>query len=196
MRIIIRQFDSLVRWANGVFEFCDDPEGLLRLQVAHARHALDLSDGTHVCTGERVLLLHLWNEHVPPLRPGGSDLAWAAQLGRRLVQSMHAAGRWLAGQPHLADVRAVGGVTVLIALGDERGSWRWMRRLGFDVFPYEGRLGRFGEFWENLYTWGLMWTFNGASLRQRSLLGLRRAEFWMPAGRFVRDYGAEYDASE
>ena len=27
-----------------------------------------------------------------------------------------------------------------------------MQRLGFDVFPCRGRLGWFGEFWENLYT--------------------------------------------
>jgi len=194
MRIIIRQFDALVRWANGVFEFCDDPECLLRLQVAHARHALDLSDGTQVRTGDPVLMLHLWNEHVSSLQPDEPDLVWAAHLRRLLVQSLHAGACWLASQPHRAGVRAVGGVTVLIALGDERGSRRLMRRLGFDVFPYEGPLGRFGEFWENLYTWGLMWTFNGASLRQRSLVGLRRAEFWMPVGRFVRDY-AEYDAS-
>jgi hypothetical protein len=38
-----------------------------------------------------------------------------------------------------------------------------------------------------------MWTFNGASLRQRSLLGLRRAEFWMPAERFVGGYGRSTD---
>jgi hypothetical protein len=62
------------------------------------------------------------------------------------------------------------------------------------VFPYRGPLARFGEFWENLYTWGLMWTFNAASLRHRSLLRLRRAEVWMSAAELLARYGYRPEA--
>jgi hypothetical protein len=62
-------------------------------------------------------------------------------------------------------------------------------RLGFVVRPCRNRLGRFGEFWENFYTWFLMWTFNPASLRGRSLPGLRRMEMWMAAEDFMQRFG-------
>ena len=134
--------------------------------------------------GDPVLKLHLWNEHVPPIGPAGSDLAWAVSVRRMLIRSLRAAARWLASELGLANVRAIGGVTVLISAGGEGGSLRLMRRLGFDVFPYRGPWGRFGEFWENLYTWGLMWAFNTASLRHKSLL--RRTEVWMSLHTFLK----------
>jgi hypothetical protein len=60
---------------------------------------------------------------------------------------------------------------------------------GFVVRPYRNRFGRFGEFWENLYTWFIMWTFNAASLHGRRVLGLRRMEMWMTAEDFVQRFG-------
>jgi hypothetical protein len=188
MRTLIRDFDGLIRWAYGVFEFCDEEECLLRLQWARAPHDLHFSDGTQVRAGDPVLKLHMWNERVPSLGPIGPDLAWAAIMRRRLVRSLRAAAQWLADQPDQADVRAIGGATVLASSGSESGGLRLMERLGFDVLPYRGPLGRFGEFWENFYTWGLMWTFNEASLRHRSLLRLRRAEVWMSAVEFSARY--------
>jgi len=64
-----------------------------------------------------------------------------------------------------------------------------LQRLGFTVIPYHRSLGAFGEFWENFYTWMLMWTYNPGSLRYRGLWGLRRAEIWMSAEEFLRRYG-------
>lgn len=194
MRALIRRFDGLVRRASGVFEFCDETNCLLRLQVTHAPHDLRLSDGSEVQAGDPVLMLHLWNEHIPPMGPTGPDLAWAAKAYRMLLHSLHAAAWWLANEPRLADVRAIAGVTVLIAPGGERGGLRLMRWLGFDVFPYQGRLTRFGEFWENLYTWWLMWAFNAASLRHRQLLRLRRVEVWTSADAFLKRYRVRIEA--
>lgn len=63
-----------------------------------------------------------------------------------------------------------------------------MRRLGFMVLPYHSPLGRFGEFWENFYTWMIIWAFNAASLRHRHLHRLRRSEVWMSVDEFLRRY--------
>jgi hypothetical protein len=188
MRALIRSFDRLIRRATGVFEFCDREDCLLRLQVSPAPRHLELSDGTAVRAGDPVLLLHLWNEHVPPMRPPGPDLAWAAKVHRMFVDSVEAAAAWLVDEPSLAEVRAVGGATVLIAVAGERGGRRLMRRLGFDVFPYRAPLGRFGEFWENFYTWALMWAFNAVSLRHKGLLRLRRSEVWISTQKFLPQY--------
>jgi len=194
MRALIRRFDGLIRRASGVFEFCDRAECLLRLQVARAPHDLHLPGGTLVRAGDPVLMLHLWNEHVPPMGPAGPDLAWAARVYRMWLHSLRAVAHWLADEPGLADMRAVGGMTVLITPGDRGSGLRLMRHLGFDVIPYRSPLGRFGEFWENFYAWWLMWAFNAASLRRRRLLHLRRAEVWISVSELLGRYGSNINA--
>jgi hypothetical protein len=189
MRAVIRRFDALLRRAYGVFEFCDDADCLLRLQVGEASVPLCLADGNEVRRGDRVLLLHLWNEHVPLIGAAGPDLAWAVRAYRMWLPSLRAAARWLAEESGLPDVQAVGGVTVLAFPGGEEGGSRFLQRLGFALYPYRNPLGRFGEFWENFYAWGLMWSFNAASLHNRHLLRMRRTEFWMSAPAFLRRYG-------
>ncbi len=190
MRWLIRRFDALLRRANGVYEFWPDPDCVLRLQRARAPHELRFP--THsVLPGEQVLGLHLRNEQVPPLPQEGPDLAWAARMRRLFVASLRAVARELERDPRLAGARALGGATVLLGAGEDAASVRLMRRLGFTIWPYRTRLGRFGEFWENLYTWGLMWAYNPASLRGRRLLDLRRMEMWMPVEELRRRYGSD-----
>jgi hypothetical protein len=188
MRPLIRRFDALLSRAYGIFEFCDDGNCVLRLQIAQARRTLCLA-GQEVRAGEPVLVLHLWNEHIPPLPQDGPDLAWAARMRRLFVQSLRAVAVQMRRDPRLARVRAVGGVTTLFSPDGRSGGAHFMQRLGFTILPYRSPLGRFGEFWENLYAWWLMWTFNVASLRHRRLLYLRRTELWMPADGFVSRYG-------
>lgn len=192
MRAIVRCFDGLLRQIEGIFEFTDDPTGLLRLQWSRARYPLRLSDGTDVERGDPVLLLHLWNEHIPPPGPGGPDLAWAVELRRRIGRSLSDVAGWLSGEPAAADVRALGGETAIIPAADPRAAEQLVRRLGFDVFARGGGpLARFGMFWENLYAWALMWTFNPAALRGRRFLELRRTRLWMSRRQLLARYGDE-----
>jgi len=194
MRRIIRSFDGLLRRAYHIVEFCDDPTCLIRLRVRPAPYAIPLPDG-RVPPGAPVLELHIWNEHIPPLPPDGPDAAWAARTWRLFVRSLHAVAHQMQRDPVLADVSAVGGVTALFPPSDQAGGGRLAKRLGFVVLPYRHRLGRFGEFWENLYSWAIMWAFNAASLRRRHLLALRRTEVWMSATEFRRRYGHGVDSS-
>jgi hypothetical protein len=188
MRALVRHFDALLRWVYGVFEFCDDEDAILRLQVTRAPHALPL--GGHAAdAGEPVLALHLWNEHLPALPTAGPDLAWAARARRLLIWSLRAVARQMRHDPRLAGVRAVGGVTVLLSPAERPGGARLMQRLGFAVVPYYNPLGRFGEFWEDFYSWWIMWAFNAVSLRHRRLVHLRRVEVWMSAEEFLNRYG-------
>ena len=186
MRALVRLVDRLLRRRMGVFEFCTDPECILRLEFSTAPHKLILSSG-EVPKGAPTLVPHLWNERVPKMGPDGADLAWAVRLGRLYRDSLRKAAHWLVAQSDAPEVRAVGGATALILLGE--GSLRSLQRLGYEVFPYQNPLGRFGEFWQNLYTWVLMWTFNPTSLRGKSIGGMRRAEAWIPIEEFLRRYG-------
>ncbi len=190
MRPLVRAFDRFLCWATGVFEFCHHPDCILRLQWARAPRDLALSDGAHVRRGAKVLMLHLRNEYLPRPGPNGPDLVWAAQVRQMLLFSLKETARWLMEQPDVETVEAIGGITVLAFSEDGRVA-PLIRRLGFDVFPYRRALGRFGEFWENFYTWAIMWTFAPTSLRSRSLLRLRRAEIWIARAAFLRRYLGE-----
>jgi len=189
MRGLIRRFDGFLRKAYGVYEFCDDPECLLRIRVIPAPHALAV-EGGQVPAGAAVIELHLWNEHIPPIPRAGPTLAWAIQFQRLVIASFRQLAAHMARDPRLAGVAAVFGVTVLISPGGDSGGEKLFRRLGFAVGPYHSPLGRFAEFWENFYSWGIIWAFNDVSLRQRRLLGLCRHEVWLSALEFLRRYGA------
>jgi hypothetical protein len=187
LRHFIRKFDAWLSRTLGVFEFCQDPECLLRVQLAQASHGLCLP-GLIVRAGEPVLLLHLWNGSVASIPPQGPDLGWARPMQRQLIRSLKLVAEYIQQSPRLANVRAVGGVTVLAGPSNEGGT-HMFQRLGFIVFPFYRRLGAFGEFWENFYTWLLMWAYNPGSLRDKDLWRLKRAEIWMPVEAFLRRYG-------
>lgn len=189
MRLLIRRLDALIRRAGGVFEFTDHADCLFRLQRGQARRPIRLSDGTQVEPGDPVLVLHLWNEHVPPMGPLGADLVWAVRVRRMLASSLCWLASWLEQNGGERTARALFGVTVLVPANGANDGKRLLARLGFDVRPHRGRLGRFGAFWENLYAWGLMWTFNAASLRRRNLLSVRRAEIWISTRLLLDRYG-------
>jgi hypothetical protein len=188
IRESIRILDKVLRHALGVFEFCDTPDCLLRVRVTSAAHALLLADRT-VSEGAPVLELHLWNEHMPPLPPDGHDLAWAAQTWRKLLTSFHTLADQIPRDQRFTSVQAVGGISILPSPDKDTGGKKLFQRLGFTVFPYHNPLGCFGEFWENLYTWWIMWAYNPVTLRHRRLIHLHRSEIWMSIEEFLSRYG-------
>jgi len=187
MKRLIRCFDAFLRWAYGVFEFCVEPGCLLRVRRTTLAHPMTLA-GQTLPAGTPMVELHLWNEHLPPLPPEGPTLAWAVQTYRRLAKSFRALARHLLSDPRLADARLIGGVTVLPLAGAHAGGVKLFDQLGFTICPYRSPLGRFGEFWENLYTWGVMWAFNSPTLAGRGLLRLRRSEIWMTTDELLHHY--------
>lgn len=187
MRALIRCLDRLLRRFYGIFEFCNDPTCLFRLRIRQLAHVLSLPEG-EIPAGALILELHLWNEHIPLIPAEGFNLAWATQVRRMLINSFQAVAWEIQRNPDLAGVQAVGGIMVFPGPdNDHARRQKLMQRLGFTVLPYQSPLGRFGEFWENLYTWGLIWTFQQASL-QRRWGRLHRIEVWMSVNQFLRHY--------
>jgi hypothetical protein len=183
-RAVIRRFDAFLCRCLGVYEFSSDAECILRVQKAVAARPLNLPGGV-IPKGAAVLKIHLWNEHVPPMPAAGPDLAWAAHVSRCFVRSLHSVAGLLRKDPSLTGARAVGGVTALLPIEGRSGSTALMKRLGFTILPYHNPLGSFSEFWENLYTWGLMWAYNPISLQHHQFFRLHRAEIWMPIENFL-----------
>lgn len=188
MKQIVRAFDRFLSRLHGVFVFWDDPDCMFRAELARARHEIVLP-GAVIPAGEKVLLIHFWNEQMPQISLEGPDMAMALRTSRMIVSSFRVLARLLRSDPQMAGVRALGGATVLFAAGDESGAEKLFIRLGFTMSPYKSPLGRFGEFWENFYTWALMWAYNAVSLRQRRLLALHRTEAWMTPEKFLLKYG-------
>lgn len=178
LRWIIRRFDDWLSHVEGVEPFTDDPQIILRIQNSRAAWDIPLPEHT-IAIDSKVLMLHLWNERIPPLPPQGADLSWARQTQRLLIYSFHAVAQHISATPHLKDISAVGGVIAQINLAGADGGRAFLEHLGFTIFPYHRPAGAFGEFWENFYTWWLMWTFNPASAKHRGLFSLQRNEFWM-----------------
>ncbi len=190
MKPIVRLFDRTLGRAQGLFVYWDDPKAMFRIQLAKAPHTLRLPDGV-VEAGASVLTLHFWNEHTPEFGPAGPDLAWAMGVYRMLRPSLRILAEYLVANPELSHVQALGGATILVVVGGESAGEKLFERLGLEILPYRNRLGRFGEFWENVYTWALMWAYNGASLRTRHLFEVRRSEAWISKEAFLRRYGTE-----
>lgn len=186
---IVRAFDLWLSRQYGIFPFDESPDCIVHVQVSKATHPLEFPDCAVVETGQPVVLLHLWNEHLPPMPPEGPNLGWSNRTMRLFVDSLRGLARQFRRDPRLEGVRAVGGVTALFSPDGRASGVRWMERLGFMVAPYHRPLGRFGEFWENLYSWWLLEAYNPGSMRHRSLLSLWRAEIWMPVEKFVDLYG-------
>ncbi|MEX1246909.1 MAG: hypothetical protein WEA61_00375 [Anaerolineales bacterium] len=180
----------MLRRIYGVYEFTESPRCLLRLRLTGAAHALPLPDG-EIAAGAAVVEMHMWNEHMPRIPSEGADFAWAKRMQRMSIESFRTAAAHIQNDPRLRKVKAIGGPTAMLTPDDPAGAESLMRRLGFTILPYHSPLGRFGEFWENFYTWLLIWTFNAASTRQQRLLRLRRSEIWMSISEFVRRYGSE-----
>ncbi len=158
---------------------------ILRVQITRASHPMDLVDPS-IKAGDPIVALHLWNDHLPLIPPSGPDMAWARSVQRLFISSLQAIAEEMQKDPRLTDVCAVQGESVLISL---TGGEHLIRRLGFVILPSHNPLGRFGEFWENFYTWWLMWAYNPASLRNRHFSSLKRAELWMTTSQFIRHFG-------
>jgi hypothetical protein len=196
MRWIVRNLDLVLRRLTGVIEYWDDPQCLFRIQRGRAPRELRLSDGSVVPAGAPVIILHLWNEQLPQIGPSGADLAWALEVGRRLRLSLRALAEVAQSDKRFQDGLALGGVTVLAPLGTAAGGTRLLQRLGFDVMPHPPNVfGRFGMLVDNLYVWGLMWTFNKGTLGTKRFSELERTEIWMSRRTLLERHGRPAETS-
>ncbi|MFQ5812880.1 MAG: hypothetical protein ACE5I2_06790 [Anaerolineae bacterium] len=188
-RAVISRFDVLLRRVYHVREFTLDESCILRIALARSPGEITLSDGTRIGKGEVVGELHLWNEHIPPMDEEGPSLEWALKSRRLLRASLKKLATYLEDEPQFESVRAFRGETAFPKEGLEGRAL--FERLGFDLVRKDrrGRLKRFGEFWENFYTWGLIWTFNPGSLRRKKLFRMERAQVWISRQAFLERYG-------
>jgi hypothetical protein len=188
MRVAVRLIDSLLSAILGIYVFSDDPDCILRIQLREASHTVSIG-GYTIMKGEPVLAVHAWNEHMPKLPEGGATMEWAFRLRRMVIHSFRLVAREMQNHSRYSQVRAVCGESALFSSTDHTGGTRLMQDLGFIILPYHRPLGRFGEFWENLFSWWLMWAYNDVSMQSREFSHLQRSEIWITADEFIMLYG-------
>lgn len=188
VRPVLRRFDAWLSEQYHVRVFTHDPECILRIQLSPVPRTLRLVDET-ISPGVPALLIHWWNERVDPIPIQGATVAWARDTSRRMRYSLRLIADFMQSDSAGREIQAVGGITAHVVLSKVDGGRAMLEHLGFAVMPYHRPLGAFGEFWENFYTWWVMWTFNPVSTRRRSMFNLQRTEFWMSRQAFLEIYG-------
>jgi hypothetical protein len=180
--------DRVLRRRYHVFEFTDDPGCIFRLSMENASYPITLPD-KEIPKGAPVLNLHLWNEHVPSMPKDGPDMGWGIKMAKSVKYSFGLVAQEVRRNPELSNEQALGGDTILFSQTIP-GEYDWLfTRLGFTIFPYHRpKLGRFGEFFENLYTWWLMRSFNLPSAHRRQLFHLERKTIWMSIEKLLSLY--------
>lgn len=188
MQAAIRWIDGILRKRGRVYEFSDDPGCIMRIQLKKANREITIG-GEKICKGEQVLAIHMWNERMPKIPKEGANLEWALDLRMRMIHSFRILAKEIQSDQRYSHILALCGVSALFSFTGHTGGVRMIQRLGFTVLPYHNPLGRFGEFWENLFSWWLMWTFNETSLNSRRFFRLQRTEIWMTISEFLYRYG-------
>lgn len=104
---ITQLIDRQLRTRQGISEYTTSQHCIFRMQVDTCKDGFELQDGTILNPGARIIVLHLWNEHIPQFPPGGPTLGWARRVNRALDNSLRELELHLSNRPDLDDVRVI-----------------------------------------------------------------------------------------
>ncbi len=188
-RLVIA-IDRRMRRRLGIWEFSDDPDCILRVGVVRSRWNLPVSDGTVIQKGERIGMIHAWNERIPPIPPGGADLGWARELRRRLIRSLQLLAQATRQDPRLQSIRGFGGPVVLHF---SPAILRLLERLGIETceLPPLTFRDRIEAWFNRIWTWLMRRAFNPVSVEDRGLEKLSRRFYWISREKLLQMYGEE-----
>lgn len=93
---LVFALDERLRRRHAVFEYSDNPDCILRIQLDDAERRYLLSDGTRLAPGDPLINIHLWNEHFPRMGEHASNIGWARQVARSMDLSLRELAAYLA----------------------------------------------------------------------------------------------------
>lgn len=176
---LVGNVDAMLRRRQGVYEFTDDPDCLLRVGLRRAPATVRLADGQVIAAGSPIGVLHFWNEHLPPFPPAGPDIRWATRIEHRFGRSMRLLAAHVEGHPAWAEVRALHGSVALSGGLRPAQMRRVASHYGFEIAePDLAGLAALHAFGENFLLWAFARAFNPAAL-QRQPFRRPRTELWM-----------------
>jgi len=190
---LIVAFDRRQRRKLGIWEFTDDPDCIVRLGITRARVGAHLADGTIVRPGDRIGVIHLWNEHVPRIPPGGGDLGWARTMLKSVRRSLLLLAPYLREEPRLQSIDAFGGEFGFVY---SPAAMRVLTLLGFELFdplPPRTLWDRTVDLAMRIWPYLLRRAFNPESLRDQGFSDLRRRPIWITRSTILARYGTDDD---
>jgi hypothetical protein len=173
----VLRLDGWLRRRQGIYEYTSDPRCLFRAEIGRSDRALTLSDGTQIAVGDPVLVLHLWNEHIPPLGLRGPTVGWARHMSRAGLISLRELARYLQQRAELDDIAAICGDMHLRSARQADQFTRLVGRYGFETVDEgeaDGTLHRIGK---NILVLLLVAATNPVALRGTILRRFHRRVF-------------------
>jgi hypothetical protein len=186
--------DAALRRAYGIFEYSSEPTCMFRLRRIRAERALSLRNA-QVSRGEKLIELHVWNEHWPRLASDGADMAWAKRLQRLVLASLRDVATYVQRHQDLATAKAIGGPSITFSPTRGAGTARLLDRLGF-ISVDAPRRAPVLELLDRLYLWRLIGAYQPMSPSLAEVLVTRRMELWIPMDDFLRRYAGHGAAVE
>jgi hypothetical protein len=124
--------DTRLRRLNGVFEYSDDGDCILRISRETAEHRVELADGTRIEPGDPLLGLHIWNEHMPVAR-AGHWVGWAHVASRRFLHSLRELDAYIDARPEFSNLKAIVADAAIATAAQSEQLVRIAERHGFEA---------------------------------------------------------------
>lgn len=176
----VARLDQYLRKRQGIVEYSDSQNCVFRMQLIKSDDGLVLGDGTIIRPGDRILDLHIWNEHVPAMDDGGPSIAFIRRLSGCIGASLAELASYLDAHEELSDVNAVRGNLVFASKQRVSQLAKVASSFGFEHVPCEGGLSlrqRLHLFGENILISMLVLMRNPRSLRNDTLKRERTRTF-------------------
>lgn len=175
----VMKLDGWLRRRQGIYEYTTERRCLFRVELGRSDCSVTLADGTELASGDPVLVLHLWNEHIRPLTVRGPTVAWARHMSRAAHISLRELARYLQQNAELDDINAIYGDMQLGSARQAEQFTRIVSRYGFETVDegkpdYDGALHRFGK---NILILLLVAATNPVALRSAILRRFHRRVF-------------------
>jgi hypothetical protein len=188
---IALRIDNGLRRRNNVCDYTGDPRCVFRMQVTEARYDLDLADGTAVHTGDRLVSLHLWNEHVPTIPLAGPSIAWGRCMGTAMNVSLRQLAAFMSLHSEFDSVVAIRGNMAESTTQTASQLLRIMQHFGFESPAQEPAVSwgeKLHQFGENILVLLVLLAVNPVAART-SVLSRVRFDVLMSRGSFDKRYG-------
>lgn len=188
LRRMVIAIDRWQRQRLDIWEFTEDPKCITRVGRTTTRVGAELSDGTVIQPGDRIGVIHFWNDRVPPIPPEGATLAWVREFMGRLTYSFRLLARYAAHSPELAEIDAFGGE---LPLPYTPATMRLLERIGLEVFdpvPPQSLTDWVIDLSARAWTWLLRYAFNPESVRDLGLKDFTRRPTWISRAKLIRIY--------
>lgn len=133
LEYVVFKLDGWLRRRQGIFEYSTDARCMFRLELGRADQNVTLSDGTQIDCGDPLLMLHLWNENIPPMGQDGPTVAWARQVSRAIHSSLRELARYMQQRSELDEFVAFCGDMHLGSARQSRQLAQIVARYGFET---------------------------------------------------------------